>query len=170
MSILEYSDANRARCVDTRRFTYGYSIVLVRNLVSWSAKKQPTVARSNCESEYRALANTVAEVVWLANLLRELRFLITAQPVLLCDNYSAAFLSQKPVSHKRAKHIDIDCHFIRDLVSAGKLSTKFRTLSSLADRHYHQKSTASNCQVSPIQALRLLPSHAMLEGSVKNKL
>ncbi|GJR73244.1 hypothetical protein Tco_0085609 [Tanacetum coccineum] len=57
-SILGYSDADWARCIETRRSTYGYSIFLGGNLVSWSAKKQPTVSRSSCESEYRAMANT----------------------------------------------------------------------------------------------------------------
>ncbi|MGV7648661.1 Ty1/Copia family ribonuclease HI, partial [Mycobacterium kansasii] len=72
-SILGYSDADWARCVETRRSAYGYSIFLGGNLVSWSAKKQPTVARSRCESEYRAMANAAVELVWVINLLRELR-------------------------------------------------------------------------------------------------
>ncbi|XP_071695808.1 uncharacterized mitochondrial protein AtMg00810-like [Rutidosis leptorrhynchoides] len=62
-SLVGYSDADWARCIETRRSTYGYSIFLGGNLVSWSAKKQPTVSRSSCESEYRALANTAAEIV-----------------------------------------------------------------------------------------------------------
>ncbi|XP_071688025.1 uncharacterized mitochondrial protein AtMg00810-like [Rutidosis leptorrhynchoides] len=62
-SILGDSDADCARCIETRRSTYGYSIFHRGNLVSWSAKKQPTVARSSCESEYQALANTAAEIV-----------------------------------------------------------------------------------------------------------
>ncbi|XP_071727199.1 secreted RxLR effector protein 161-like [Rutidosis leptorrhynchoides] len=68
-NILGYSDADWARCIETRRSTYGYSIFLGGNLVSWSAKKQPTVARSSCESEYRAMANTAAEILWLTHLL-----------------------------------------------------------------------------------------------------
>lgn len=51
-SILGYSDADWSRCIETLRSTYGYSIFLGRNLVSWSAKKQPTISRSSCESEY----------------------------------------------------------------------------------------------------------------------
>lgn len=61
LSIIDYSDADWARCVDTRWSTYGYSIFLGGNLVSWSAKKQPTVARSS--SEYRALVNMAAELM-----------------------------------------------------------------------------------------------------------
>ncbi|KAD0286868.1 hypothetical protein E3N88_44505 [Mikania micrantha] len=124
-TLVGYSDADWARCIETRRSTYGYSIYLGGNLVSWSAKKQPTVSRSSCESEYRAMANTAAEIIWLTHLLRELHALPPDRPTLLCDNKSAIFLSQNPVSHKRAKHIDIDYHFVRELVSSGKLHTKF---------------------------------------------
>ncbi|XP_035836027.1 uncharacterized mitochondrial protein AtMg00810-like [Helianthus annuus] len=123
--LVGYSDADWARCIEMRRSTYGYSIYLGGNLVSWSAKKQPTVSRSSCESEYRAMANTAAEIIWLTHLLRELHVLPEARPTLLCDNKSAIFLSQNPVSHKRAKHIDIDYHFVRGLVSSGRLYTKF---------------------------------------------
>ncbi|KAK9073175.1 hypothetical protein SSX86_007499 [Deinandra increscens subsp. villosa] len=124
-NILGYSDADWARCIETRRSTYGYSIYLGGNLVSWSVKKQPTVARSSCESEYRAMANTAAEIVWVTHLLRELHTLPPDHPTLLCDNQSAIFMSQNPVAHKRAKHIDIDYHFIRELVLSGQLYTKF---------------------------------------------
>ena len=124
-SIAGYSNADWARCLDTRRSTYGYSIYLGGNLVSWSAKKQPTISRSRCESEYRAMANTATEIVWITHLLRELHALPPDRPTLLCDNKSALFMTQNPVSHKRAKHIDLDYHFIRELVSSGKLYTKF---------------------------------------------
>ncbi|XP_035843977.1 uncharacterized mitochondrial protein AtMg00810-like [Helianthus annuus] len=123
--LLGFSDADWARCLDTRRSTYGYCIYLGGNLVSWSAKKQPTVSRSSCESEYRAMANTTAEIIWLTNLLRELHALPQTRPTLLCDNKSALFLSQNPISHKRAKHIDIDYHFVRELVTSGRLDNKF---------------------------------------------
>ncbi|KAK1417226.1 hypothetical protein QVD17_26351 [Tagetes erecta] len=133
-SILGYSDADWARCIETRRSTYGYSVFLGGNLVSWSAKKQPTVSRSSCESEYRAMANAAAEIVWITHLLQELHALPPSRPTLLCDNKSALFMSQNPVSHKRAKHIDLDYHFVRELVMSGKLHTKFiPTKLQLAD-------------------------------------
>ncbi|KAJ0836346.1 putative RNA-directed DNA polymerase [Helianthus annuus] len=133
-TLLGYSDADWARCIETRRSTYGYSIFLGGNLVSWSAKKQPTVSRSSCESEYRAMANTAAEIIWITHLLRELHALPPDRPTLLCDNRSALFMSQNPVSHKRAKHIDLDYHFVRELVMFGKLHTRFvPTKLQLAD-------------------------------------
>ncbi|XP_035540055.1 uncharacterized mitochondrial protein AtMg00810-like [Juglans regia] len=71
-ALVAYFDANWAGYPDTRRSTSGYSIYLGDNLVSWRAKKQPTVSCSSCESEYRVLAFTIAELIWLTHLLRDL--------------------------------------------------------------------------------------------------
>lgn len=57
--------------------------------------------------------------------LCELHVLPSGSPTLLCDNQSAFFLSQNTISHKRANHIYIDYHFVRELVLFGKLHTKF---------------------------------------------
>ncbi|RVW78751.1 Retrovirus-related Pol polyprotein from transposon RE1 [Vitis vinifera] len=124
-ALVAYSDADWAGCPDTRRSTSGYSIYLGNNLVSWSAKKQPTVSRSSCEFEYRALAMTAAKLLWLTHLLHDLKVPIPQQPLLLCDNKSAIFLSSNPVSHKRAKHVELDYHFLRELVVVGKLRTQY---------------------------------------------
>ncbi|GKF69040.1 uncharacterized mitochondrial protein-like protein, partial [Tanacetum coccineum] len=64
-------------------------------------------------------------MVWVSHLLRELHVVSSTRPVLLFDNRSALFLSQNPIAHKRAKHINIDYHFIRELVYSGKLTTQF---------------------------------------------
>nr|GEZ22705.1 ribonuclease H-like domain-containing protein [Tanacetum cinerariifolium] len=91
------------------------------NLLSWSSKRQQTISRSSAEAEYRGVANVVAETAWLRNLLRELHFSLSAATLVCCDNVSATYLSANPVQHQRTKHIEIDIHFVRDLVTASQV-------------------------------------------------
>nr|GFC73160.1 ribonuclease H-like domain-containing protein [Tanacetum cinerariifolium] len=91
------------------------------NLLSWSSKRQQTISRFSAEAEYRGVANVVAETAWLRNLLRELHSPLSAATLVYCDNVSTTYLSANPVQHQRTKHIEIDIHFVRDLVTAGKI-------------------------------------------------
>nr|GEU94051.1 ribonuclease H-like domain-containing protein [Tanacetum cinerariifolium] len=82
---------------------------------------QPTLSHSIIEAECPGVANVVAETRWLRNLLRELHTLLTSATLVYCDNVSAVYLSCNPVQHQRTKHIEIDIHFVRDLVAAGQV-------------------------------------------------
>ncbi|GKD88041.1 ribonuclease H-like domain-containing protein [Tanacetum coccineum] len=115
--LVAYSDADWAGCPTTRRSTSGYCVFLGNNLLSWSSKRQPTLSRSSAEAEYRGVANAVAETCWLRNLLRELHTPLSSATLVYCDNVSAVYLSCNPVQHQRTKHIEIDIHFVRDLVA-----------------------------------------------------
>ncbi|GJU09109.1 ribonuclease H-like domain-containing protein [Tanacetum coccineum] len=75
----------------------------------------------SAEAEYHGVANAVAETCWLRNLLRELHKPLSFATLVYCDNVSAVYLSSNPVQHQRTKHIEIDIHFVRDLVVAGQV-------------------------------------------------
>lgn len=116
-----YSDSDWAGCHDTRRSTTGFCVFLGSNLVSWCAKRQPTVARSSTEAEYRALAQTAAELTWVNFLLWDIRIPQPGPATVQCDNLSAVHLSANPVFHARSKHFEVDYHYIRQRVALRRL-------------------------------------------------
>ncbi|GKA76473.1 ribonuclease H-like domain-containing protein [Tanacetum coccineum] len=120
-SLVGYTDADWAGCPSTRSSTSGYCVFLGDNLLSWSVKRQHTLSRSSAKAEYRVVANVVAETAWLRNLLRELHSPLSTATLVYCDNVSAVYMSANPVQHQRTKHIEIDIHFVRDMVTAGQV-------------------------------------------------
>ncbi|GJX81160.1 ribonuclease H-like domain-containing protein [Tanacetum coccineum] len=75
----------------------------------------------SAEAEYRAVANVVAETAWLRNLLRELHSPLSTVTLVYCDNVSVVYMSANPIQHQRTKHIEIDIHFVCDMVTAGQV-------------------------------------------------
>ena len=100
-------------------------LMLGNSLLSWKCKKQNVVSRSSAEAEYRSMANALCEVKWIYNLLSELHFKIPRPIPLFCDNTSAIRIAENPVLHERTKHIDLDCHLIRDHVKTGFLQPQY---------------------------------------------
>jgi hypothetical protein len=89
--------------------------------ISWSNKKQPTVALSSTKAKYRSVTIIACEVVWLQKLLSDLGQLVDAPIVIYCDNISSILLANNPVYHARTKHIEVHYHFIRKKVLAKEI-------------------------------------------------
>ena len=118
MIVSAFSDAYWAGCVDDRRSTGGFAVFLGDNLNSWTARKQATVSQSSTEAEYKALANAIAETMWVQKLLTELGIPHPPMARLWCDNLDAKYLNANHVFHARTKHIEIDFYFVIEQVAA----------------------------------------------------
>ncbi|KAK0573321.1 hypothetical protein LWI29_006391 [Acer saccharum] len=114
VSLHAFSDADWAGNKDDFSSTSAYIVYLGKNPISWSSKKQNTIARSSTEAEYRSVAATAAELNWVCFLLTDLGLKVSTAPVIYCDNVGATQLCSNPIFHSRMKHVAIDFHFIKD--------------------------------------------------------
>jgi hypothetical protein len=141
-SINGYSDSDYAGDIDSRRSTTGYLFTINGGPITWSSRKQKTVALSTTEAEYMAACEASKEILWIKQFLLDI-----GEPVvsikLFIDNQSAIKLIQNPVFHNRSKHIDIRYKFIREKVESGDVVIEY---------------VPSECQLADILTKSLSPS------------
>ncbi|XP_049397189.1 uncharacterized protein LOC125861305 [Solanum stenotomum] len=123
--VFKMKDLDWASCPFTRRSVTGYMVKIGDYLVSWKAKKQNTVSRSSAEAEYKSLASTVSELVWLLGMLKEVGVEVQLPVQVYSDSQAAIQIAANPVYHERTKHIEIDCHFIREMIQQGLIKVDY---------------------------------------------
>jgi len=111
-----WSYSNWAQDHDDCRSTSSFIFDVAGSSISWSSKKQATVATSSVEAKYVTSANATKEAIWLHTLLTELDFPPTMATMIYADSQGCIALANNPVSHSCAKHIDIHHHFIRERI------------------------------------------------------
>jgi hypothetical protein len=150
LDIHGFVDADWAGDLDHRRSTSGYVFNLFGGAISWMRKRQVVVALSTTEVEYMAATHASKEAVWLQRLCSGIG--LVQQAVRLdCDSQSAIFLAKNPAYHSKTKHIDVQYHFVRDMVEEKKvLLEKVDTLKNVADSLTKSMSTEkfSWCRVT----------------------
>ena len=124
LSIRGFSDSDFAGCRIDRKSTSGTCHFLGTSLVSWSSRKQSSVAQSTAEAEYVAAASCCSQILWMVSTLKDFGLNFASVP-LFCDNTSAINIAKNPVQHSRTKHIDIRFHFLRDHVEKGDVVLHF---------------------------------------------
>jgi hypothetical protein len=128
-----FVDADWAGDLDRRRSTRGYVFNLFGGEISWMSKRQAIVALSTIESEYMAATHASKESVWLQRLCSGTELVQEAVRI-ECDSQSAIFLAKNPAYHSKTKHIDVQYHFVRDMIEEKKVSLmKVDTLKNFAD-------------------------------------
>ena len=97
------------------------------------SKRQSVVALSTTEAEYIAATHASKEAIWLQRLCSSMA--LVQQAIRIdCDSQSAIFLAKNPAYHSKTKHIDVQYHFVRDMVEAKRvLLVKVNTLNNVAN-------------------------------------
>jgi hypothetical protein len=121
LSPTAFVDADYGGCKDTRRSTSGYVFLMAGGAVTWSSKRQATVALSTVEAEYVAMSRCAQQMVWMHSWLSEAEIEYTLPGLIKGDNRGAIALTKNTKDHGKVKHIDIRHHYIRDLLKAGKI-------------------------------------------------
>ncbi len=131
---LAYVDADYGGCRDTRRSTSGFVFLMAGGVVTWSSKRQATVALSTVEAEYVAMSRCAQQMVWMQTWLDEIKVKHHLPGVIKGDSRGALALAKNTKDHGKVKHIDIRHHYIRELVKSEKiLFEQLASADNLAD-------------------------------------
>ena len=109
-----YTDADWAGYKADKRSTLRFVFSLGSGAISWSSKKQSTVALSSTEDKYKGAVVAACEAVWLKRILKDLGVCVVDMILLYCDNMSNIHLTRNAVFHAWTKHIEVHYHFIRE--------------------------------------------------------
>eukprot|EP00253_Pinus_taeda_P006104 PITA_06104 len=133
LEIHGFVDADWAGDLDQRIFTSGYVFNLFGGAVSWMSKKQYVAALSTIEAEYMAATHASKEATWLQRLCSSMG-LVQGAIRIDCDSQSAIFLAKNLAYHSKTKHIDVQYHFVRDIIEEKRvLLVKVDTLKNTAN-------------------------------------
>jgi hypothetical protein len=129
-----YSDADWGANHLNRKSISGNVYMLAGSTISWSSRKQPTIALLTMEAEYMGLSHAATQALWIRQLFEEVGLPSDAPTTILSDNLTALTLSVESQYRARAKHIDIRHHFMRDCIESRKPSTLYvNTKENLVD-------------------------------------
>jgi hypothetical protein len=153
-----FTDADWGNCLATWRSVTGYLSLLNGHLISWQTKKQPVVSLSSCEAEYRALTDFSCELLWLRQFLDEVGIVSADAPTVVHeDNQGCIAVAnfEANTNAKRMKHVEIQLHFIRDVIKDAKILLQYTpTNKMLAD--FLTKLVARPALVKSLEKLGLL--------------
>lgn len=133
--LVRYADSNYAGDPKDRKSVMGHYFYVNRAVISWCNKKQRTVSTSTTEAEYLVLGYAAQESIWIRRFLNQLHLL---EPIEACtihgDNKTSIILTKNAESQARTKHIDVQHHYIRELVADKEVTIEWIcSASMLAD-------------------------------------
>ena len=159
--VVGYCDADWAGDRMDRRSTTGYCTLIGGNLVTWKTKKQKVVSCSSAEAEYRAMRRLTTECMWLKQLMHDLGATIEAPITVHCDNQAAIHIASNSVFHERTKHIEVDCHKVREAIEKKIILPCYtRSIDKLVDVFTKATTSKNAISIYPRLGLTSLPQHS----------
>ncbi|MBW0464976.1 hypothetical protein O181_004691 [Austropuccinia psidii MF-1] len=119
-----YSDADWGNCRSTRRSTTGYLVPFNNCLTTWKTRKQPSVSLSTAEAEYKALCDLASKLMWFRQWATECQIHNFTQSIPVHeDNKSCINIASGNcnLNNKRMKHVNIQLHFIKEIVQSSHI-------------------------------------------------
>lgn len=127
-----FFDADWANESDERKSYTGYAFILAGGAVTWSCKRQTSVAVSSTEAEYVAMSQAAREALWLIRVIRQFEKLDNI--AIRCDNQSAMALAHRVAFNPRIKHVAVSYHFYRQHVMSGLMILEYvKSENNVAD-------------------------------------
>lgn len=123
--LIGFVDSNFAGDSKDRKSVIGHCSFLNGVVVSWWSKKQRTLSTSTTEAEYIALGHVAKEAVWIRRFINEMRLEFVESITLHSDNEMSIALTRNAESQHQTKHIDVQHHYIRELINKGELTIKW---------------------------------------------
>ncbi|KAA0041540.1 Retrovirus-related Pol polyprotein from transposon TNT 1-94 [Cucumis melo var. makuwa] len=124
LEVIGYSDSDFARCVDIRKFTFGFLFLLAEGAISWKSAKQSIIVASTMEAEFVACFEATVHGLWLRNFISGLGIVDRiAKPLrIYCDNFAAVFFSKNDKYSKGAKHMELQYFAVKKEVQKQRVS------------------------------------------------
>ncbi len=127
----------------------GWIAKLNGDVISWSSKKQSSVALSSCEAELYAVASVTQEVLWMRGMMEELGFGLAAPSTVYCDNQSTIAISKNGIKTGRTKQVHVRYSFITDEINKGNIKPQW-----VATTEQHADILTKALGVQPFTACR----------------
>ena len=132
--IIGYSDADWGGCRTTRKSTSGFLFCMAGAPVSWRSRKQTVTASSSCEAEYVASCTATKEAVWLSRLVADMHGTSAKRVIISLDNQGAIDTTRNQAINQRNKNIDIQIHYVRDMVELKRADFKYCPTDDMTTR------------------------------------
>ncbi len=94
-------------------------------MITWSAKKQQTIALSSTKAEYMTMTHSGKEVVFLNHLFGNLAIPVSNPIPLLVNNQSMIALAENPIFHAHSKHIEVCHHWMCEKVGDSTIQLEY---------------------------------------------